>query len=84
MVEYGGECEECSTTSKLEFAHKETTGLNGWGRGRKERVYDVIKNPDKYRLLCKDCHKRYDQINGVISMEQTEQIAETHCEDIEK
>ena len=51
----------CGTTSKLEFAHKEETELSGRGRGRKERVYDVIKNPDKYRLLCEDCHKDYDQ-----------------------
>lgn len=56
-----GECEECGTVSGLEFAHKEPMELDGWGRGRKERVYDVMKNPNKYRLLCKDCHKEYDQ-----------------------
>ena len=61
IEEFGGKCEECPATSKLEFAHKEPTELSGWGRGRKERVYDVIKNPEKYRLLCKGCHKEYDQ-----------------------
>ncbi len=44
----------------MEFAHKEPTELSGWERGRKERVHDVIRNPTKYRLLCKDCHKEYD------------------------
>jgi len=61
VEEFGGKCEECGVTSGLEFAHREETELDGWGRGRKERVYDVMKNPDKYRLLCKDCHKEYDQ-----------------------
>lgn len=59
--EYGGKCEVCKGTSKLEFAHKEPTELSGWGRGRKERVHDVIRNPTKYRLLCKDCHEMYDK-----------------------
>jgi len=62
IQEFGGRCEECSTTENLEFAHKEPTGLDGRGRGRKERVYDVIKNPEKYRLLCRDCHRVYDQM----------------------
>ena len=61
IKEFGGECEECPSTETLEFAHKEPTELSGWGRGRENRVYDVIKNPTKYRLLCKDCHKEYDQ-----------------------
>ncbi len=46
---------------KLEFAHTKRTGLNGWGRGRKERYYDVINHPDSYILLCKECHKLFDR-----------------------
>ena len=64
IIEFGGKCEECHSTESLEFAHKEPTGLSGRGRGRKERLYDVINNPDKYRLLCKDCHEMYD--NGLL------------------
>jgi len=68
IEEYGGKCEECPTTENLEFAHKEDTELSGRGRGRKERVYDVIRNPDKYMLLCKDCHENYDQ--GLLEEEE--------------
>ncbi len=60
VQEYGGKCGVCGVMENLQLVHKEPTELKGRGRGRKERVYDVIKNPTKYRLLCKDCHKEYD------------------------
>ena len=56
----GGKCEECGDDNDLEFAHIRPTGLNGKGRGYNERVLDVLRNPDAYRLLCKRCHKRFD------------------------
>jgi hypothetical protein len=45
---------------KLEFAHVLETALKGRGRGRKERYYDIIKNPDCYRLLCQFHYKEMD------------------------
>lgn len=60
VADRGGECEECGSKEKMEFAHLGETGLYGAGRGRKERYYDVIRNPDKYKLLCQRCHKRLD------------------------
>jgi hypothetical protein len=44
----------------LQFAHIKDTGLNGIGRGRKERYYDIRNHPDSYALLCEDHHKAYD------------------------
>lgn len=61
---YGGKCwfEGCdeSDPSKLQFAHIFPTGLNGRGRGRKERTYDVSKNPGNYALMCKFHHGLLD------------------------
>ena len=54
----------CSSTDRLEFAHLEKTTLEGSGRGRKERYYDIINNPDKYGYLCNRHHKAFD--NGQI------------------
>ncbi len=54
---YGGECLDCNSMLGLEFHHIKETGLNGEGRGRKERYYDIKNNPDSYILLCKNCHK---------------------------
>lgn len=54
---YGGQCEECGSKENLEFAHVQPTDLSGSkGRGRKERYYDIVGNPESYRLLCHDCH----------------------------
>ena len=60
IKEFGGQCIHCTATEALEFAHTKPTELKGRGRGRKERVYDVIKHPDAYILLCHQCHKNYD------------------------
>lgn len=57
---FGGECQECLMTVNLEFAHKTPTGLNGDSRGSFTRIYDVIKYPECYMLLCKEHHKLYD------------------------
>jgi hypothetical protein len=50
----------CYREYGLEFAHLEETGLKGRSRGRIERYYDIINNPDKYALLCKIHHLDYD------------------------
>lgn len=60
IIQRGGKCVECGRTDHLEFAHLQETGLKGRGRGRKERYYDVVKNPDAYVLLDKGCHRRLD------------------------
>ena len=41
----GGKCGNCGATEQLEFAHKKPTGLNGRGRGFKDRVRDVMLHP---------------------------------------
>lgn len=64
---WGGKCQKCGSDKidKLEFAHVSPTGLNGRGRGRKERYYDVKNHPESYNLLCEDCHAEFDQTNGI-------------------
>jgi len=52
--------EDCREVDDLEFAHTKPTGLNGEGRGMERRYLDVLKNPDKYRLLCKPHHTMFD------------------------
>jgi len=53
-------CARCFITKKLEFAHTAPTQLNGRSRGQRARFEDVINNPGKYVLLCKEHHKEYD------------------------
>lgn len=60
VQQFGGRCEECGVEEGLEFAHVEPTGLNGEGRGRAKRIFDVKKNPRSYRLLCMTCHDVLD------------------------
>jgi 5-methylcytosine-specific restriction endonuclease McrA len=56
----GGACEECGTFLGLEFAHVKKTKVNGMGRGKWRRYYDVVRHPRSYRLLCSRCHDRMD------------------------
>lgn len=46
---------------RIQFAHVEKTKLEGMGRGRKERLMDIRKNPDKYVPLCEACHLEFDR-----------------------
>lgn len=64
IEQFGGHCKMCQSIQNLEFAHRIPTLLHGGVRGRKERYYDVQKNPNSYMLLCKKHHKEYD--NGSI------------------
>ena len=61
----GGKCEVpgCEETEELEFAHVKPTELKGRSRGRKERYYDIIKNPTCYRLICKGHHTMMDELD---------------------
>lgn len=61
LEEWGGECLFCGSTENLQFAHLEETEVKGWGRGRKERIYDVIRHPDCYVLLCSKNHREFDK-----------------------
>lgn len=53
-------CRRCGTDSDIEFAHKRPTRLSGEGRGAFHRYRDVIRHPDRYIPLCKECHYIYD------------------------
>jgi len=57
---FGGKCFKCGKKKKLQFAHHEPTGLEGRGRGRENRIHDVMQNPHCYGLLCERCHREYD------------------------
>lgn len=68
LEEWGGECLFCGSKENLQFAHLKETSVKGWGRGRKERIYDVIHNPDSYVLLCCKNHKELDKGDLVIEL----------------
>ena len=72
VAERGGVCQDCGADhsteivhgqareAPLEFAHIKPTGLSGEGRGKQQRVLDVRRNPESYRLLCGTCHNVLD------------------------
>lgn len=60
---FGGKCCVCGSRSGLEFAHVRRTKLRGLGRGRKERLIDVSRHPESYRLTCKR-HNSYVDYAG--------------------
>lgn len=61
--ERNNQCEDCSSTDRLEFHHIIPTGLRGRGRGSQNRLYDIQKHPLNYRLLCHTCHRSYHREN---------------------
>jgi len=63
--EFGGKCVMASEycEGELEFAHISPTTLSGMGRGRKERIYDIMRHKECYTLLCHRHHEEYDS-NG--------------------
>jgi hypothetical protein len=60
-VVFGGKCIFCGNNDDLQFAHIRETEVRGWGRGKMVRYYDIINHKDDYRLMCKDCHKKFDK-----------------------
>lgn len=57
---FGGKCFHCGVIYDLEFAHVLPTGIKSKGRGQARRLYDILKHPASYMLLCDTCHKAYD------------------------
>lgn len=53
-------CLVCWFRHGLQWAHRHPTGLSGEGRGSLHRLFDVMKHPRAYALLCLDCHKLFD------------------------
>lgn len=47
---------------EMEFAHIQPTGLQGWGRGRNARYYDIIQHPDCYAVLSWKTHRYLDKL----------------------
>lgn len=65
IIKFGGKCSiDSNCSGRLEFAHIKETGLKGMGRGRFKRLYDVIKNPNCYKLLCHLHHMEFDHKTG--------------------
>jgi len=57
---FGGKCMFCGKETDLEFAHIRPTKVVGLGRGSYKRIKDVIEKPHSYILLCKECHRAFD------------------------
>lgn len=68
----GNKCQNeegnCQEYIDLEFAHIKPTPIlakerdyQHRGRGRADRLVDIRKYPNCYRLWCHDCHRIYDQ-----------------------
>jgi hypothetical protein len=61
---FGDRCQQCGLSEtedvRLEFAHVASTAVKGRGRGSYQRLRDVEKNPESYRLLCRPCHMDLD------------------------
>lgn len=60
---FGGRCAApgCGATERLEFAHVAPTRLAGQGRGRWDRLLDVVRHTSSYVLLCHSCHRLFDR-----------------------
>jgi hypothetical protein len=57
-----GYCEMCNNFSNArDFAHIKKTKLQGASRGSFNRYKDIRDNTDKYRLLCPECHYKFDK-----------------------
>lgn len=69
FVAIGVQCVFCHDGQDLHCAHVGRTLLKGPGRGMQQRYSDVLKNPDKYRPMCKDCHRTFDALVASIRKE---------------
>jgi hypothetical protein len=45
-----------------QFAHIKETGLNGMGRGKPQRLFNILHNLDSYRYMHEECHTYYDNV----------------------
>ena len=64
IKKFGGKYIVCGSIEDLEFAHVKPTELSGRGRGRKERYYDILRNPDSYALVCKE-HNNFVEVKDI-------------------
>jgi len=60
---FGGRCQNCGSTERLEFHHLH--GYNEKHRGGMQQVYGVLRAPDSFLLLCRDCHEELHAIEGI-------------------
>lgn len=69
-------CFGCGDLNDLEFAHVRPTQLSGMSRGQYRRWLDVVRHPDRYILLCAECHREFDkwQRNQGQTLSQSEPI----------
>lgn len=59
----GNACEVCHKPLKFsqgEFMHLQPTEVHGEGRGRYERLKDILTYPESYKLACEKCHGKRD------------------------
>ena len=63
LTEYGGQCAACGKRYDLEFAHIAPTDVKGKGRGKARRLFDILRYPTRYTLLCASCHDILDGMN---------------------
>lgn len=66
IKEFGGKCCICGTTEKLEFAHKQPTEIKGEGRGKYQRIKDILTHKESYALTCKEHNKDVEGVTGAI------------------
>jgi len=57
----GGKC-DCGNWLDLQLAHVSKTALTGPGRGMAQRYRDAMAFPLCYRLMCLDCHRKFDGV----------------------
>jgi 5-methylcytosine-specific restriction endonuclease McrA len=63
IEERNSTCSKCGkvfrgASPNAHFHHIRETGVGGMGRGRERRLYDIKNNPERYVLLCRDCHTK--------------------------
>lgn len=66
----GAACVFCKTAESIQAAHVLATGLKSAGRGMDRRYQDVLKHPDKYRPMCKNCHRTFDALRKLYEAQE--------------
>ena len=66
----GRKCVFCQSGDDLHASHVMVTKINGMGRGLDRRYRDVIANPEAYRPMCRECHRIFDALVGLIKLNE--------------